>query len=217
MKLTRRWVIPAFFVLMVLLSGMVFWPFILNEVIKPISLAAWLLLRIFVLSIDQKYYWAGIIFAGFVLLYRLLLPEETPVSSEIYGEPNKTINTIDYWRRLIIPTKRSSHDENILKRELAHLMVALYKTKQRTPVEYRMYEALERGGIPIPERIRAYLFPAEPQKSRRSITSFFQSIQKAAGVWIRWWTGQESAEHYQMVDEVLRYMEISLEMKNDDE
>jgi hypothetical protein len=31
-------------------------PFILNDVIRPISLVTWLLLRIFVLSVGQNYY-----------------------------------------------------------------------------------------------------------------------------------------------------------------
>ena len=33
---------------------------------------------------------------------------------------------------------------------------------------------------------------------------------------MRRWTGQETAEHYRMIDEVLSFMETSMEMKNDD-
>ena len=62
MKFSRRMVISILFIVIILLFGMFFWPFILNNIITPIALAVWLLLRIFVLSIDQKYYWGAIIF-----------------------------------------------------------------------------------------------------------------------------------------------------------
>ena len=33
---------------------------------------------------------------------------------------------------------------------------------------------------------------------------------------MRRWTGQETAEHYRMIDETLSFIEKSMEMKNDD-
>jgi hypothetical protein len=216
MIISRRGVVFVFFLLIVLLVGMLFWPFILNEIIKPISLVVWLFLRIFVLSIDQKYYWTAIIFVVVIFLYRLFLPVQSTVSSEEFTDSNKTISTIGYWRRLFIPTDRNTHDDIILKRELARLLVSLYGTKQHTSADFRLYDALHRGEIPLPETIHTFLFSEEPQKSGRTIKKFLQSIRKTPRKWIRHWTGQETAEHYQMIDEVLSFMEISLEMKNDD-
>jgi hypothetical protein len=40
-----------------------------------------------------------------------------------------------------------------------------------------------------------------------------QSIEKTPRKWIRQWTGREKTEHYQMIDEVLSFMEASLEIK----
>ena len=72
------------------------------------------------------------------------------------------------------------------------------------------------ASFPCPEHIHTFLFPDEPEKSKRSLEKLIQSIRTAPRKWIRRWTGQETAEHYRMIDEVLSFMETSLEMKNDD-
>ena len=91
MKFSRRMVISILFVMLILLVGMLFWPFILNEIIKPIALVVWLLLRIFVLSIDQKYYWGAIIFVVVVFLFRLLSQDTNTVPSGDFPDANETI------------------------------------------------------------------------------------------------------------------------------
>ena len=202
--------------MIILLFGMFFWPFILNDIIKPTSLVIWLLLRIFVLSIDQKYYWGAIIFVVVVFLFRLLPQDQIVIQSEDFPDSNATIKTIEYWRILFTLTGHDVHDEETLKRELIHLLLSLYASKQRTSTNFILYDALQRGELPLPEHIHTFLFPDEPKKSKRSLNKFIQSIRTAPRKWIRRWTGQETAEHYRMIDEVLSFMETSMEMKNDD-
>lgn len=78
MNSSRRLTLIGFLLLLTLFVGLLFWPFILNDIITPASLVVWLLLRIFVLSIGQKYYWAVIIFLTAFFLYRRLLPLPPP-------------------------------------------------------------------------------------------------------------------------------------------
>jgi hypothetical protein len=216
MKFSRRVVISILFIMLVLLFGMVFWPFILNDIIRPTSLVIWLFLRIFVLSIDQKYYWGAIIFVTVVFLFRLLPQDQTDIQSEDFQDSNTTIKTIEYWQVLLTITGHDARDEKSLKRELINLLLSLYASKQRTSTNFRLYDALQRGEFALPEHIHTFLFPDELQESKRSVKKFIQSIRNTPRKWMRRWTGQETAEHYQMIDEVLCFIERSMEIKNDD-
>jgi hypothetical protein len=216
MKISRRVIGLILLVSIILLVGILFWPFILNKIIGPISLMTWLLLRIFVLSIDQKYYWGAIIFVIVVFLFRLLPQDQTIIQTEGSPDSNATIKTIEYWRSVFTLINPDVHDEKTLKRELSRLLLSLYASKQRTSTDFRLYDALQRGEIPLPEHIHTFLFPNEPKESKWSLRKTIQSVWNAPRKWMRRWTGQETAEHYQMIDEVLCFIETSMEIKNDD-
>jgi hypothetical protein len=220
-RLSRALVIGGFFLLVILFVGLLFWPFILNEIIKPISLAVWVLLRIFVLSVDQEYYWLAIVFiASIFLCFRFLPPPHPTVQSEESQYSNETMRTLDYWHSLFNLIDQRVQDEEMLKKELARLLLSLYATKQRTLADFRLYDALQQGKIPLPEQVHTFLFPKEPQPVGRSfianIRRLVQSIRNTPRKWIRRWTGQETTERHRMIDETLCFMETSLEMKNDD-
>jgi hypothetical protein len=74
---------------------------------------------------------------------------------------------------------------------------------------------LQQGKIPLPENIHNFLFPQEPPVSDGPLKKFFQSVRETPRGWIRRWTGQGKAEHFQMINEVLNFMETSLEINND--
>jgi hypothetical protein len=216
MKFSRRLILSILFISLSLLVGIFFWPLILNEIIKPISMAVWLFLRIFVLSIGQKYYWSAIIFLVFILIFRHLTKEEIPISSWDSKDSNDTLKTIQYWGSLFTMIDHEIRNEKALKRELARLVVSLYATKQRTSANFGLYDALQRGEIPLPEHIHTVLFLEEQKESRRSLRKLIQTVRKTPRKWICRWTGQETADNYQMINEVLSFIETSLEIKNDD-
>jgi hypothetical protein len=220
-RLSRVLVIGGFFLLVILFVGLLFWPFILNEIITPISLAIWVLVRIFVLSVDQEYYWAAIILIAAIFLYLRLLPPSHPTIPPGDSQHlNETMRTLDYWRSLFNLIDQRVQDDEMLKKELARLLLLHYAAKQHTSADFRLYDALQQGEIPLPEQIHAFLFPEEPQPAGRSlitnIRSLAQSIRNTPRKWIRRWTGRETAERYRKIDETLCFMEASLEMKNDD-
>jgi hypothetical protein len=218
---SRALVIGVFSLLIILFVGLLFWPFILNEIIRPTSLAVWVLVRIFILSLDQKYYWVAIVFIAAIFLFlRLLPPAHSTVESEDSQHLNVTMRTLDYWRSLLNLIDHRVQDDEMLKKELARLLLSLYATKQHTLADFRLYDALQQGEVPLPEQIYAFLFPKEPQPVGRSfianIRRLVQSIRNTPRKWIRRWTGQETAERHRLIDETLCFLETSLEMKNDD-
>ncbi len=217
MNTSRRLIIVVFSLLVILFVGLLFWPFVLNDIITPISQVIWILLRLFVLSIGQQYYWAAIIVVASLFLYRRLAPPPHPIIQlEDSEDPNATMRNIDRWRSLFTLIDRHVQEDKILRKNLAHLLLSLYATKQHIPADFRLYDALQEGEIPIPEQIHAVLFPEEPQQVGHSFTKLAHSLRNIPRKWIRHWTGQETAEDYRMLDEILCFMETSLEMKNDD-
>ncbi|HET9912688.1 MAG TPA: hypothetical protein VFQ13_12405 [Anaerolineales bacterium] len=216
MNLSRRVVLSFLSAAVVLFAGLLFWPFILNNIIKPMALVVWLLLRIFVLSIDQEYVWYAFVFVAAIFLFRLIPQGQDTRQLDTYLEANTTLDNIERWRARFTYYNQNIWDEKALKRELLHLLTSLYASKQNTSVKFAIHTALQQGEIPLPDHIYTFLFPQEPQAWDASITAFLQSIRGKPRKWIRQWTGQEKAEHYQRITEVLDFMEATLEIKNDD-
>jgi hypothetical protein len=216
MKTSQRVAISWLVAAIVLLAGLLFWPFIFTNIIKPTGLVVWLLLRILVLSIDQKYYWSTLIFVVAIFLFRVLSHARETVQPDVYLETNATLDNIEFWRVRFAGNSHNIWEEKTLKRDLLHLLVSLYAVNQNTSNKFDIYQALEQGGVPLPEHVHDFLFSPEPRESGHSIISFFRSIRETPRKWIRGWTGQEKAERYQRIAEVLNFMETSLEVKNDD-
>jgi len=216
MNISRRVVLSLLIAAIVLFVGLLFWPFIVNNIIKPVALVLWLLLRILVLSIHQKYIWYAVIFVSFLFLFRFLPDEQSDVPSQASREPNTAIINIGYWRSLFIYNGQNVREEETLKRELTYLLTSLHASNQSTANNFGIHDALRKGEIPLPGTIHAFLFPQELAASGGPLKRFFQSIRKTLRQWIRQWTGREKAEHFQLIDEVLNFMETSLEITHDD-
>jgi hypothetical protein len=213
--MSRRLVVMLILATIILLIVLLFWPFVLNEILKPIAMVAWLFLRIFVLSIGQSFYWIAIIFVALVFLYRLLSQNQNILPAEKFSDSNEITDTVLYWRIRFSVTDYSNREEQSLRRELVNLLVSLYAAKQRGSSNFAIRDAMQCGQIPLPEDIYTFLFPEKRQESGSSIRKLIQSIGKTPRKWIRQWTGQETAERSRMIEEVLDFMETSLEIKND--
>jgi hypothetical protein len=216
MKISRRVAIACLVGAILLWTGLLFWPFLLNNVIKPTALVSWLLLRILVLSIDQHYYWYALILVVAIFLFRVLSYSQETVRPDVYQEANTTLDNIEYWHVRFSGDSHNGWDEKILKRDLLHLLLALYALDQNTSNNFELYQAVQQGGIPLPEHIHAFLFPQEPRESDSFIIRFLESIQETPRNWIHRWTGQARAEQFQRITEILSFIETSLEITNDD-
>ena len=211
----KRVVIAVLAAASLLFFGLSFWPFIMNDIIQPIALVVWLLLRMFVLSIDQSYFWGAIIFAVVFFMVRLLPRDQAGTQTDEFPDSNESLNNIAYWRTLFSVSSDGLRDDTTLKRELIHLLSGMYASKQRTANSFEIYTALQSGEIPLPENIHVFLFQEDAAEAKQPFKKFIQTIRKTPRKWIRRWTGQETADHYRLITEVLCFMETSLEIKND--
>lgn len=214
MALSRRLVLPILVVALLLLFGMFYWPFVMDQIITPFALSAWLFLRIFVLSIDQNCYWSAIILVVVVFLFRLPFAPPAARPPGEFLNANDTVRTIEYWRSRFTLTNPNASDEKALKRDLIHLLASMYASEGGAAPNFTFYEALQRGELPLPDPIHTFLFHDEPVEAGRSLGKLMRSARRTSRKYLRRWTGQERQEYHCMIDEVLRFMETSLEIEN---
>lgn len=215
MKISPRLLIFLFVILAVLFIGLLNWQYVFDSIVHPVSLVIWLLLRIFVLSIGQKYYWWALILAVLVLAVRLIPREQTTITKEETNLSNETLNSIEHWRSLYIPNESNAYGK-FLEREFLRMLVTMYSAKLRVAPDFKLYDALRQGEIPIPEDIRKYLYTEIPRREDWSLRRMLQAIRDWPGkVWHRS-RGINKLDHYRKIEDVLDFFESSLEMKYDE-
>ncbi len=208
MKLERRrlfGVLLAVFVV-VLTAAFLLEGEYLRRLFSPLATALWLFLRIFFLGIDQQVYWQVAILAGvLVLFYRLNLGGKQPAAEET-RETSMVVEDVNFWRISFKYAASEPAETNLVRKKLTEMLVSLYLSRQTDTTYLEVYEMLAQRQIPLPEEVYAFLFES-PSLGRR----WFWRLRRRA----RRWTGREAADFNRAVNQVLAFMETSLEMKND--
>jgi len=206
---------------MCLFLGILFRSYLLDYVVLPVAillLYVWRIIR----SVDQAIYWSGLLFlalsyAAFHVFFRQLQKPaallQTPPSSS-----NATLENVRYWRTMILVTHDEIEKPNMLKREMGKMLASMLATKlngNSTVVE--TYNALKQRQIPLPEHIYAFLFPEESSGTERTFKQVLQAIRQTPRRWVRKWTNRDMAEYQKTIEEVIAFMEASMEIKNEPE
>lgn len=219
MKISRRTVsIIAFILGLFLLVGFSFPSFIQDNFITPIALVLWLFWRI-LRSVDEQVYWIALIFA--VVMYSLIRLYRSALGSDTFEQTqsldsNAALQQMSYWRTSIHLTSFEIDPSNSLKHNLANMLVAIYASKQLHVAPYEISSALKQRQMPLPEPIYTFLFPAQSSGAKRSIKQVLRNLRDIPRKRIRRWTGRERAEYYQLLDQVLKFMESVMENEYDD-
>jgi hypothetical protein len=222
MKRTRIYFL-MFGVGLLVLFGLIFQEFLYANIILPSATVVWILLRVFILSIDQQYYWGLLILvvAGFTI-FRIAqnLKNNQPIVVQV---TNPTVDGVTQWRQALLFSGQAHGEINSVKRELIWLLTMVYASQQQGVVNYRVREALEQGEIPLPEEIYRFLFSGAAVSPRKSlfkhplgaVQDWLDTIRSYPHKWMRRWSGRETADYYLAIDKALSVMETSLEIKHD--
>jgi hypothetical protein len=204
--------------MVLLMACIIFEPFVMNEILIPIAAAIWLLLRIFVLSVDQIYYWVGLTVLGFMFVaFRIihhLINRPAPLRLESSPDPSLALMNAEAWRNRIQLAAGGPAEQAILKRELAWVLVSMYTFRQSGSAYHEVYEPLRQRKIPLPDKVWSFIFAQDPPVRK---TGFLSSIRQVFQKRIDQWSGRETAEYYEKIEEVLSFLETSLEMNNDNQ
>jgi len=215
MKLSRR------ITLIVLILGLLFFlvilfrSFILENFVRPVSLMFWMGLRV-LQSIDQNVIWGLVLFFAVILLLLRLGSEPATFDRTEPPATNTTLENVKYWRTAIMVTHDEITELNVLKRYLGKMLASAYAVKQPGSANLEIYNALKQRSIPLPEPVYAFLFPDAPPAARRSFRRFLAAIRDFPKKWSRRWSGRDVQEYYETIEEVLAYIETTLEIKHDD-
>ncbi len=216
MKNSRRITLIILLVGLLLCLGIVFRGFLVENIIRPISLLVWILLRV-LQSVDQNIYWGALLFAG--LIFVLLRLGKGPAVEERTPPPDtfSALENVRYWRTAITVTRDETTEVNVLKRYLGKMLATAYAVKEPGRANLEIYNALKLRQIPLPERVYAFLFPGSLPASERSFRRVLQAIRRAPQRLVHRWSGRDLQEYDQSIDEVLAFIESTLEVKNDNE
>ena len=217
MKPAARLSLLALAIGLCLLIAILFLSDLFAYFIRPAAVVLWMLWQI-LLSIDQHVLWGLLVFSCVsYAVYRIL---RIPADSARQAPPphaGSTLDRVRYWRTSIQYTADEIDAPNILKRDLAQLLVSLHAASQPEASRPDIYKALRQGRIALPEHIHAFLFPVEPDTTQRSAGQVLQNIWQTPDRWTRRWTGRDAAVYHRSIEEVLTLIESALEIDHDDE
>ena len=216
MKKSQR-ILLVFLILGLLLClGILFRDFILDNLVRPISLLLWILQRV-LQSVDQNVYWGVLLFAG--LIFVLLRLGRGPTIEERTPPPDtfSALENVKYWRTAIMVTHDETTEVNVLKRYLGKMLATAYAVREPGRANLEIYNALKLRQIPLPEPVYTFLFPGSLPASGKTFRQVLQSIRQAPRRWAHRWSGRDLQEYYQSIEEVLAFIESTLEVKNEDE
>jgi hypothetical protein len=212
--------VGGFFLLLVL----IFQQIIIANVVLPVATLIWVLLRIFVFSIDQHVYWWLLI--GVLLLVPLIreLRKTRPYDDpDLSTTSNPWLERVDSWRGSILADEREAAPRSRVRRDLAWLLAGLYATGRQQSADAEIKAALQTGKTDVPDALRAFLWPTERpprppflKDPAGFVLHVMGSLRAAAVRLVRRLTGREAAEYYQAIELALAHLETSLEMRNDD-
>lgn len=212
MNKTSRLILFSLILGLLLFLGLVFAPWIVPNIVLPAALAVWLFLRIFILSIDQKYYWWALAVGGTIWAFYRLFHSEEQAEQEEHILESDALSSWETWRMNLLFSKSESYERSRIKREMIVLLTSFYASRQHGASQAEMLHALEQRQLPLPDPFYNFLFPPEPEKpGRPSLKTALQAFSRACQRWYRRQIGQERAEFYQTIDELIEFMENSLE------
>ena len=167
-------------------------------------------------SVDQNVIWGLVLFLAVIFLLLRLGSEPATFDRTESTAPNTTLENVKYWRTAIMVTHDEITELNVLKRYLGKMLASVHAVKQPGSANLEIYNALKQRSIPLPEPVYAFLFPAAPPAAGRSFRRFLAAIRDFPKKWSRRWSGRDVEEYYATIEEVLAYIESTLEIKHDD-
>jgi hypothetical protein len=219
MPISRRVSLIILLAGLILFLGLLFSRFLLDNVVTPVALVVWVLWR-FIRSADQALYWNLLIFSALSYAFiHIVRRTQAPPSFEQTqpSELDVTQEHIKNWWTSIRLTSDATDKFNLLKRNLGEMLAAMYAIKKPEVPPFEIYAAMQRRQIPLPEPIYTFLFPAQPYGAGRSLRKILHAIWQFPIKRVRRWTGQDKVEYHHSIEEVIRFMESTMETKHGDE
>lgn len=189
-------------------------PWLRANLLSPLALAVWLLLRVLVLSIHQAVWWGALILTALGLLGLALFRRARLVHLPEPALRLPGAHPLETWRWVVEETAGGLPPlPTIGWNAFVQLVVSLRSLERRVPPDYRLHDALRAGQVPLPPEVHAFLFPP-PRTRPRGVAGVLRRWMGAPGRALRRLTGRDRAERLRALSSLLSFLERSLEMNH---
>jgi len=208
----KKYILPLL-VLSLLASLIVFFrTFLMTSVIEPIALVCWAVWRA-ASSVNQNIYWIVLIAICLISILRLIPFEDDNQPTSPYDYKYKSPDRIEYWQTMIKDAIWGREETEYLRDSLKKLFISVIAQAERSdPTE--LEDIIATGKLPLSMVARRFLLPPKGMMGAFS-TNHRLNILFIVPRWIRRWAGKFIHPDNTSIDEVLKWMEATLEMDHD--
>ena len=206
----KRYLLPL--LVLGLLAGLVigFWSFLMTNIVEPVALLFWAVWRV-VLSVDQNIYWAVLIVLCAILVIRLIPSENENNPNPAYHYNYKLPDRVEHWQALVEDFVLGKDEDEHLRADLKKLFVSVAELQERyDPMDLEKIHAM--GKISLSTRAQRFLFP--PKESGEVIRVNHLPLDLPSK-WLRKWVGKLFRQDTILLNEILEWMEIEMEINHD--
>ena len=225
MKGRLRYLLLVLFLGAPLLLGLGFPQFTREVIVLPAATAVWIFLRLFVLSVHQQVFWWGAIALAVLAAFGAFHPKAAAFVRVPPAHADPARDRAGDWRDALRVHLLAETDEDSFRRDLMWLFTTMYCSRHQGKAKHQVRDDILEHRIPIPDSIYMSLFFSPRPVPRKSLMRHpVQRLRQMSGSlrrkirrWIRRHTGRETANRARAIDEVLSFMETTLEMRQDND
>jgi hypothetical protein len=200
--------------ILTLLVGLLigFRSFLLDNIVQPVALLFWAVWRV-ISSVDQYVYWVVLIVCCVIFLIRLIPSEKDNSTNPSYNQTYKPPNRVEYWQNLIDESMLGKNKSEYLRNRIKDLVITTISQVEQ-PATTEVDEIIATGIPSLSPAARQYLFTpgdkngTSPMKNKTNNAVFVPK-------WLRRWQKKHTHQNNIVLDEILKWMEMELEIKDE--
>ena len=200
---TNRLALFIFILGAILFLGLAFSGWVLPNIVQPVAQTIWLFLRIFILSVDQVYYWNVLLIAVVIWVLYRFIRLQSPVAPEDTFIRNEAISNLRNWQAALASTKQGGSDRSITRNKLLQLVISHYAAGQPGRNWIDIQQDLEERRLALPDSVYNFFFPSAGLSPKNPS---LVAISLAFHHWYSRISGQEEAAFDRMLDELVDFI-----------
>ncbi len=204
MSKRERVILLLFILYLLLFLGLIFSGWVVPNIVRPAAETIWLFLRVFILNVDQAYYWNILIIAILFWVFYRLARRTAPARQKDITVQNESVNNLKNWQEFIDYASRDARMRSIARDKLLRLVISHYTVRQPSVDQAEIRQELEQGRLPLPVSVYGFLFESKPATAN---DSFKEKIIHPFHRWRDRRTGQEKLAFSYMIDELIRFLD----------
>jgi len=208
----QKFMLPTLIIVIFVILVVSFRSFLLANIIEPIALLLWAIWHV-ISSVDQHIYWVILIVIYSILAIRLLPSGIEDSHESAYGRMDQSPSRVDYWQSLIKDAALGSDENERLHGNLKNLLLTVVDQDERAET-VELEDVIAKGKTPLSLTTQRLLFPQNEADRNFPVGQRLKFLYFGPR-WLRGWANRFVHQDYTLMDETLRWMEIELELNDE--